>query len=73
MSATAGNSARGIASTIAQMSTRNDMSSTERVPMNASPSTTERSPSLRPEWSGGMDGSRSAEYSAAVNSTPSMP
>ena len=72
-SATAGNSERGIASTIATMSTRKDMTSTGRVAMNASPSITERSPSLDRVPSGGIGGSRSAEYSAAVNSTASTP
>src|SRR3954447_19100305 len=43
-SAAWGNSARGMASTIATMSTANDIRSTGRVQMKARPSTTERSP-----------------------------
>ena len=58
----AGNSARGIASTIAAMSTRKDMISTGRVAMKASPSITERRPSARIAPSvGGIGGSRNAE------------
>ncbi len=42
VSATAGNSERGMASTIAAISTRNDITSTGRVPMKRSPSTITR-------------------------------
>ena len=72
--ATAGKSARGMASTIAQMSTRKDMITTGLVAMNRKPSVTERNPSVVcADLSGGSGGNRSAEYSAAVNSTESMP
>src|SRR5215475_10200781 len=81
--ATSGNSARGIANTIATMSTANDMSSTRCPAMYRSPPTTERSPtraraappapSRSGRAAGGSAGSRSAAYSATVNSTASMP
>ena len=50
------------------------MISTGLVAMNASPSTTERKPSVA-VWPsvGGIGGSRSAEYSAAVNRIASAP
>ena len=56
-SATSGNSARGIANTIAMMSTPNDISSTGRAAMNRSPSMTERRPGrgrCAPRASGGQ-------------------
>src|SRR5512144_868701 len=60
-----------MASTIAAMSTANDSSSTGRVPMNASPSRTDRSPAVAVRSSGARAGSRAAAYSATVNRTAS--
>jgi hypothetical protein len=54
------------------MSTTNDISSTGRVTMKASPSTTERRPGAPLPDSGGIGGSRSAAYSARVNRIASM-
>lgn len=72
VSATSGNRARGIAIAIAMMSTTNDIISTGCVDRNRSPSNTDRRPGARPvSASGGMAGSRSAAYSATVNSTAS--
>ena len=59
-SATSGNSARGMASTIATMSTTKDISRTGRVPMKASPASTDRSPGRTVSPSGRIAGSRSA-------------
>ena len=59
-SAISGNSARGIANTMATMSTANDISSTDRLLMKRSPSTTERRPGRVRAPSGGTDGSRTA-------------
>ncbi len=59
-SARAGNSARGIANTIATMSTAKESSSTGRVAMNASPSKTDRSPGAVVAPSGGSLGRRNA-------------
>ena len=59
-SATSGNSARGMASTIATMSTTKDISRTGRVPMNASPASTDRSPGRTVRPAVASAGSRSA-------------
>ena len=61
-----------MASTIATMSTPNDMISTGRAAMNRNPSITDRRPGRPSEPSGGIAGSRSAVYSAARNSAASI-
>src|SRR5262249_19899354 len=70
-SAASGNSARGIASTMAAMSTTNDISSTGRPAMKRRPSTTERSPGRLPPPSGGSRGSLTVAYRPRVNRTAS--
>ncbi|GAA3127768.1 hypothetical protein GCM10020001_056420 [Nonomuraea salmonea] len=55
-----GNSALGMARTIAMMSTTNDISSTGLLAMKLSPSITDRSPGLVTTPSGGSAGSLSA-------------
>jgi hypothetical protein len=60
-----------MASTMAAMSTANDSSSTGRVAMKASPSTTERNPGTVARPIGGSGGSRRAAYRATVNTARS--
>ena len=55
-----------MARTMATMSTANDSSSTGRVAMKASPSTTDRSPGVMGGPDGGMAGRRRAAYRAMV-------
>ena len=70
--AVSGNRARGMARTMATMSTANDSSSTGRVAMKASPSTTDRSPGEMGGPDGGMAGRRRAAYRAMVKMARSV-
>ena len=70
--AASGNSARGMASTIATMSTAKDISSTGLPAMKLRPSTTDRSPGRTVSPSGGIGGSRNAAYRPTVNKDASM-
>jgi hypothetical protein len=70
--AVSGNSARGMARTMATMSTANDSSSTGRVAMKASPSTTDRSPGAVAGPVGGSAGRRRAAYRATVKMARSV-
>src|SRR5699024_11285533 len=71
--ASAGNNARGWASTIAHMSRMNVIARFGADARNRSPSTIERSPgTLAAAFCGRTDGSRSRAYNAAVNVTASI-